>query len=89
MANKTNPIKLFVKEMNKYVRYFHLKYTKFTNPHGLADKGNKSTASDIAILAFNAMKDNRFAEIVSKQKYECTTYLKRGQVLTSFQRDQL
>jgi len=54
---------------------FHLKQTKFSNPHGLSDKGNKSTAHDIAFLAFHALKDPMFAKIVSCQKYECITYL--------------
>ena len=44
IINTQNPIKVFVKEMNKWARQFHLKSTKFSNPHGLADKGNHSTA---------------------------------------------
>ena len=52
---------------------FHLKQTSFTNPHGLADKGNHSTAFDIAMLAFNALKDDNFRDIVNKQKHECIT----------------
>jgi D-alanyl-D-alanine carboxypeptidase len=56
-----------VKEMNKTaVNTFHLKCTSFTNPHGLADKGNHSTAFDIAMLAFNALKENIFRDVVNK-----------------------
>ncbi len=51
--------------MNKVARQFHLKQTKYSNPHGLADKGNQSTAHDIAFLAFQCLKDPVFAEIVS------------------------
>ncbi len=58
---------IFVKEMNRYVNVFHLKSTKFSNPHGLADKGNRSTAFDIAVLAFHALKDPNFRSIVNKQ----------------------
>ena len=69
------------------VNGFHLKCTSFTNPHGLADKGNHSTAFDIAMLAFNALKDNHFRDIVNKQKHECITYLKRRHILTKMQVD--
>ncbi len=58
---------VFVKEMNRTaVSTFHLKSTSFTNPHGLADKGNHSTAFDIAMLAFNALKENIFKDVVNK-----------------------
>ena len=58
--NSNQPISVFVKEMNRFVKAFHLKNTKFTNPHGLADKGNRSTAFDIAQMAFNSLKDSTF-----------------------------
>eukprot|EP00347_Sterkiella_histriomuscorum_P000728 403374734 len=74
-----NPIKVFVKEMNKCAKQFHLKQTKYINPHGLSDKGNQSTAQDIAQLAFNCLKDPVFSNIVNKQKHECITYIKRPQ----------
>ncbi len=60
LTNPTNigdPLQLFVQEMNSLAAKFHLKKTKFSNPHGLADKGNKSTASDIGRLAAFAMKN--------------------------------
>ena len=82
LENRFNPIYVFVKEMNRQVKAFHLKSTSFTNPTGLADKGNHSTAFDIAILAFNALKDHNFKAIVNKQKHECVTYMKRRFILT-------
>ena len=63
--------------MNRFVKAFHLKNTKFSNPHGLADKGNRSTAFDIAIMAFNSLKDSHFKTIVNRQRHECITYMKR------------
>jgi D-alanyl-D-alanine carboxypeptidase len=71
------PIKIFVKEMNKHVQRLHLKNTKFTNPHGLSDKGNRSTAHDIGILAFQCLKDPIFSKIVSTKKYDCITFIKQ------------
>ena len=78
---QVTPIAIFVKEMNRFTKSFHLKNTKFTNPHGLADRGNRSTAFDIAMLAFNALKDDNFKAIVSKQKHECITYEKRNTLI--------
>ena len=77
--------RLFVKEMNKLARQFHLKQTRYSNPHGLADKGNHSTAQDIAFLAFQCLKDPVFADIVSKVKYECITYLRTKPTLLDSQ----
>lgn len=64
--NSNSPIAVFVKEMNRTVISFHLKNTRFTNPHGLADKGNRSTAFDIAVMAFLSLKDSHFKAIVNK-----------------------
>ena len=35
----------------------HLRSTVFTNPHGLADRANHSTAFELAILSSYAMKN--------------------------------
>jgi hypothetical protein len=66
LDNQSSPIGVFVKEMNRTVISFHLKNTRFTNPHGLADKGNRSTAFDIAVMAFLSLKDFHFKAIVNK-----------------------
>lgn len=43
--SKINPsIALFIKEMNLMAQKLHMKGTKYTNPHGLSDKANHSTA---------------------------------------------
>lgn len=75
--HKSNPIKAFVREMNKFCIKYKLKDTQFTNPHGLADKGNHSTAYDIGFLAYHGLKDPLFQRIVSTLKYECITYVPR------------
>ena len=38
----------FVKRMNKLAFKLHLRNTNYTNPHGLADKANHSTAYELA-----------------------------------------
>jgi serine-type D-Ala-D-Ala carboxypeptidase (penicillin-binding protein 5/6) len=63
-----------VKEMNLYATKLHLKSTKYTNPHGLADKANHSTASEQAVLSVYAMKNQLIREIVGCKQYEGLTY---------------
>ena len=46
----------FVKEMNKRAKALGMKATTFNNPHGLPDKANKSSSSDIALLAYEYMQ---------------------------------
>ena len=58
--------------MNKNALNFGLKSTYFTNPHGLKNMMNKSTASDIAKLCFQALKVEKFQEIVNKKTYKTT-----------------
>ena len=48
----------------------HLKATCYTNPHGLADKANHSTAYELACVANYAMKNPIFAKIVNKKEYK-------------------
>jgi D-alanyl-D-alanine carboxypeptidase len=48
--------------MNRYAKKLNLsKATRFSNSHGLPDKGNTSTASDIGKIASFAMKEPLFA----------------------------
>lgn len=50
--------------MNKISKNIGLKRTFFTNPHGLADSENRSSAYEIALLAQYAMKNTNFRAIV-------------------------
>ena len=45
-TKKKSSFGLFVKEMNKMVHQLHMKSTCYTNPHGLSDAANHSTAYD-------------------------------------------
>ena len=42
--------------MNQTALKLHLKQTRFANPHGLSDKANHSTATELAILSAAVMK---------------------------------
>lgn len=53
--------------MNQYAIGLRLKMTKFTNPHGLQDKANHSTAYELAQLSTHALKNSFVHEIVNCQ----------------------
>jgi len=44
--------------------------TSFSNPHGLSDKANKSSAQDVVRLTYSALKYPLFNEIIKNFQYE-------------------
>jgi len=75
-ANPGPPhLHLFIKEMNKYAQKLKLKKTNYTNPHGLANKANHSSAADVAQLSCYAMKNPIFAKIVDTKEHNTMTYM--------------
>ena len=73
--NISGSVDNFVSQMNKKASELNLKNTIFNNPNGLdEDKGNYSTAYDMAIIMSNAMKNKDFREIVKCKKY-MNTYI--------------
>jgi D-alanyl-D-alanine carboxypeptidase len=63
-------VRKFVKKMNATAKLLKLTNTQFSNPHGLSDKANRSTAADISRLAFAALKIKMFREIVEFKSYK-------------------
>lgn len=63
-----NDIDSFAELMNAKANDLGLKNTHFTNPHGLDDSEHYTTAYELGTIAANAMKNERFAEIVSTYK---------------------
>lgn len=64
----------FVNLMNKKAQEIGMKNSTFNNPSGLdQDKGNYSTAYDMAILTSYAMKNDIYKKIVGTKKYTLTT----------------
>ena len=81
-------ISMFVKRMNSMCHKLHLKSTCYTNPHGLADKANHSTAYELAQIANYAMKNPIFAKIVNTKEYKSTSsYLTRKKLMKLPNRD--
>jgi len=58
----------FIEKMNKRAETLGLKNTHFVNAHGLHDDDHYTCASDVAIIAREAMKNARLKEIVAMQK---------------------
>jgi D-alanyl-D-alanine carboxypeptidase len=64
----------FVLMMNEKAKEIGMQDTTFNNPNGLdEEKGNYSTAYDMAILTSYAMKNETYKEIVSTKKYTLKT----------------
>lgn len=64
----------FVDMMNLKALELGMKNTTFNNPSGLdEDKGNYSTAFDMALLTSYAMKNKDYKKIVGTKKYKLTT----------------
>lgn len=75
-----NSIPYFIKKMNMFAKQLGLLNTVYANPHGLMENPNISTASDVSKLAVEAMKLDRFREIVLKASYECDVEQADGSV---------
>ena len=64
----------FVKRMNEKANEIGMNNTTFNNPSGLdQDKGNYSTAYDMAILTSYAMKNEEYKKITGTKKYTLKT----------------
>jgi D-alanyl-D-alanine carboxypeptidase len=63
--------------MNVMAVRLRLNDTKFASVHGLSNKNNKSTASDIAKLTTIALKNKIFREIIGTKKHSCQSKLNR------------
>lgn len=58
-------VEAFSEQMNRKAEQLALHDTHFSNPHGLDDSGNFSTARDLATLAQYAMNNALFAQTVA------------------------
>ena len=63
----------FVGQMNRKAESMGLENTHFTNPAGLDDKENYSSARDLAEIAREAMEYPEFAEIVNREQATIST----------------
>lgn len=61
-------IDAFSARMNQRAAELGMRNSHFLNPHGLNEAGHCSTARDLAILMFASMKNDSFAELISREK---------------------
>lgn len=57
--------------MNRRAAYFGMSRTHYENPHGLSDKANYSTCSDIVKLCSQALQNRQFVQTVTTKEYCC------------------
>jgi D-alanyl-D-alanine carboxypeptidase (penicillin-binding protein 5/6) len=62
-------IEAFVDAMNAKAVAIGMTDSHFSNPVGLHDEGTYTTVSDMALLLDYAMRDERFAELISTQEH--------------------
>ena len=60
----------FISMMNKKAKELGALNTNFVNPSGLHDDNHYSTAYDLALISAYAMKNDKFREIASAEKYK-------------------
>ncbi len=76
----TPTIESFVREMNQLAKMLKMKNTTFVNPHGLdpAAKQGTSTATDMALLAMSAMRNDGLAFMVKQKMRKVTVTRANG-----------
>lgn len=67
----------FIEEMNKKAQKLNLLNTHFTNPTGIDEEGQFTTASDLTRLAKIAIQNPVFAKIVATDKFIVYSYDKK------------
>ena len=71
--NYPGGIPSFVEAMNKKAQELHLYSTRYSDPAGLNDDGNYTSSLDLVRLASYALRDQKFATIVSTRSRVITT----------------
>jgi serine-type D-Ala-D-Ala carboxypeptidase (penicillin-binding protein 5/6) len=64
----------FVRQMNWRAEQLELSSTRFSNPHGLQNAMNISTARDVLTLSLHAAKDPRFRAIMNAETHRYHQY---------------
>lgn len=64
----------FIEMMNKEAQALGATNTHFVNPHGLSDDSHYTTAYDLYLIFNEAIKYEKFTEIIQMTSYETTYY---------------
>ena len=68
----------FVKLMNEEAHRLGATNTNFTNPHGLTDELHKTTAYDLYLIFNEALKYDKFKEIIKSKVYQISYFNKEN-----------
>lgn len=74
----------FIKKMNEKAKQLGLKNTKFSNPIGLYDENNYSSAKDVSTLLIYVLKNTKFKEIFTTKNYTSTNGVKMKSTIESY-----
>lgn len=66
------PAGVFVAQMNRQAEAWKLAQTKYFDPHGLGK--NHASPANLAQIAWHAMQNETFREIVETRRYECSAF---------------
>ena len=86
-VHRAGSVRAFVKLMNAWARKFGLGDTLYSNPSGIYDAGNHSSAWDMADLARRFMQRSDLRAIVRKRLYATgatTGYVSRNRLLWTY-----
>lgn len=70
MHNLSSSEEEFINSMNQKVKQLNLKNTHFSNPIGLDDENNYSSAYDISVIFKEVLKNKNLKEIITSRKYK-------------------
>lgn len=65
-------IESFTALMNEEAQRIGATHTHFTNPHGLSDPDHYTTAYDLYLIFNEAIKNEKFLDMISTKTYSCT-----------------
>jgi D-alanyl-D-alanine carboxypeptidase len=76
--NVGGSVENFLKMMNEEAKALGATNSNFANPHGLTDANHYTTAYDLYLIFNEAVKQEKFTEIISMSSYETSYTDKKG-----------
>lgn len=84
IVNNTLGYDKFVKKMNELAKYIGLENTLFSNPIGMDDEKNYSTAKDVATLLKYALNNETFKKVFTTKEYITSNNIKLESTLIGY-----
>jgi D-alanyl-D-alanine carboxypeptidase len=85
-VHHSGSLEAFVRDMNRTAASLHLSDTRYSNPSGIFDRGNESSAWDVADLSRQVLGRPLLAHLVRTRAYQAGTalYVNRNRLLWSY-----